>query len=83
MFAEEAVLVQKRRLHELRRNAIERREDAIFFVAAQRHPELMAVAIKNAPRKADVVHERRFREAEPDSRQGPDNHKKRGDENSG
>ena len=66
MFAEEAVLVQERRLHELRRNAIERRENAIFFVAAQRHPELVAVAIKNAPRKADVVHERRFREAEPE-----------------
>ena len=40
MFAEEAVLVQERRLHELRRNAIERCEDAIFFVTTQRHPEL-------------------------------------------
>ena len=77
MFAEEAIFVQERRLHESRRDAIERREDAIFFVAAQRHPELVAVAIENAPGKADVVHERRFRQAKPDSREGPDSHKKR------
>jgi hypothetical protein len=48
MFAEEAILVKKRRLHELWGDAIERREDAIFSVMAQRHPELVAVAIKDA-----------------------------------
>ena len=66
MFGEEAVLVQERRLHKLRRDAIERRENAIFLVAAQCHPNLVAVAIENATRKADVVHERGFREAEPE-----------------
>src|SRR4030095_12136618 len=79
MFAEKEIFVQQRRAHESRRDTIERREDAIFFVATQSHPELVTVAIEDAPGKADVFHERRFRQAKPDSREGPDSHKRRGE----
>jgi hypothetical protein len=79
MFAEKAIFVQQRRLHESRRDTIERREDAIFFVATQSHPELVTVAIEDAPGKADVFHERRSRQAKPNPSEGPDSHKKRGE----
>jgi hypothetical protein len=65
MLEEEAIFLLQSRVDQIRRDAIEWNEDAIFLIAAQGETEEFAVSIEDAAGKAHAIEEWRLGETKP------------------